>query len=512
MDTPPPASVTAEESLVYRPLSLMAISSVIVAGLFTALLLGTLLVGLINGSPIYPLPWLLGIPVLGAALALAAGWRIRSSEGTLAGKSFANWGWWLSVITGLGFAAFYGATVMAVFQQADNYMRVEGPDSGFFPLLQQGKVDQAFLLTVSPARRANVNPNDMRAMQLLDIPISKSAKGLLSMFRANDMVLMLSEAGEQAQVKALGVKDWVYSNKGFTVRRKYHISTPEADLDVEIPVVSSEGDESGPGRKWFVQFFPPPVKSNMQLTPLGELMSAYRNIARFFIKGWVDKINLNEPNARGMAYLETVEPAERDKFRKLGAIRTGMRLVMQTLDQFGQAPGAGLPMSSLGPLYRWEDYDPWLYLPGYADFITGKGLNLTDWEKVSGVPDVRSKLRAQVEDSFFGRNYSGRPQISLKASEEAYLPYKKKNGKIQILASYDMPVGMTAQDPSPKFIAEIVVTAEANEVANVEVFATAAAPEWRIVSINVRQLFNLPQGPMKIDPSSMQPGPLNPPH
>jgi hypothetical protein len=436
--------------------------------------------------------------VLGAVRAVAAGGRIRGSEGTLAGPALANWGWWLSIITGLGFAAFYGATVLAVTQQADNFLRVEGPDSGFLPLLQKGKFDQAFLLTQPPSRRATVNLDDPRALELLDIPISKSPKGLLSLFRSNDIVLMLREAGETAQIKPLGVKEWVHGKTGFTVKRTYRISTPEAEIDVVLPVLSSEGDESGPGRKWFVQFFPPP-KFTLQPTRLGEVMTGYRYQARSFIRSWVEKINLNDPSARGVTYLDTLEPAARDKARRIGAIRTGMRLILQTLEHSGLAPGCGLTISGTGPQFRWEDYDPWLYLPGYAEFVTGKGVDHTDWEKTCKDADVRNKIRAQVRDSFFGRNYPGRPQVVIKAPEESYLPYRKKDGKIQIISSYDMPVGMTAQEPVAKFVAELVVTAEAREVDSPQEVGTISLSDWRIVGIDVPRLFNLPQGPMRIE-------------
>jgi hypothetical protein len=511
MDTTPPAPVTSEQPLVYRPISLLAIGSLVAAGLFTAFVLVTGGVALFYGAPIYMPPWILGLAILGAILAAAAGWRIRGSEGTLAGQALANWGWWLSIISGLGYAAFYGATVLAITQQADNFLRVEAPDSGFFPLLQKGKVEEAFLLTQPPARRATANLQDAKKMELqFDLPGGKGAKGLLSMFRGNDLIRMLADLGDRAQVKPLGVKEWVYGNKGFTVKRAYRINTPEVELDVLLPVMSSEGDESGPGRNWFVMFFPSPSKVAMQLTPLGEMMTAYRQQARSIIKGWADKINLNHPDVRRLSYYDTLQPESRDKTKRLEAVCTAMRLLGEPFAYFGQSRGACLPLISPGPLFHWQDFDSWLYVPGYADFVAGKFIDRTDWDKIAPDPDLRKRIRTQVMDSFYGRNHPGRPPIVLRGSEESYTPYRKKDGKIQILANYEMPVGMTAQDPMPKNVAEVTVTAEAREVGSKQEVESILPGEWRIVSVEITHLRQMPSGLLKLDPSQLPPDPGSP--
>jgi hypothetical protein len=512
MDTPSPTPTTpgappvaAEQPLVYRPLSMLAIFSVVAGGLYTALILITGCAALMQGTPIYLPTWALAVPLGGALLAFAAGWRIRGSEGTLAGMPLANWGWWLSIISGLGYAAFYGATALAVQQQADHFLRVEGPESGFFPLLQKGKINEAFLLTQPASRRESVNPNDPAAMEVYDIPAGgKTLKGILSMFRFSDLVKMLVEAGDQAQVKALGVKEWKFDNKGFSIQRGYRITMPEAELDVLLTAQSTEGGGASPGRKWFVVFFPPPKKEALNLTELGRLMTAYRLRGKAFIKAWADKINLNLYPARVQSFFETQSPETRERSQRVASCAIDVRLATEALIQLGQAPGSGLPLGCTGPLIGQDDYDYYLYLPGYADFASGRGIDVTNWESLARDDGLRNQIRTQVLDSFFGRVHPGRPPITLKGPDEAYMPYRKKDGKVQILAEFDMPVGMTPQDVAPKYLAECVITAEVAEVSG-EAINMQSYNDWRIVSIELKRLLQLPQGIMKVDPNQPMP-------
>jgi hypothetical protein len=512
MDTPSPTPTTpgappvaAEPPLVYRPLSMLAIASVVAGGLFTALILITGGAALMQGTPIYLPTWSLAVPLGGALLAFAAGWRIRGSEGTLAGMPLANWGWWLSIISGLGYAAFYGATALAVQQQADHFLRVEGPESGFFPLLQKGKINEAFLLTMAPSRRGSVNPNDPAAMEDFDIPAGgKSPKGLLSMFRFSDIVKLLAEYGDQAQVKALGVKDWKFDNKGFAIQRGYRITTPEAEMDVLLTAQSTEGGGATPGRKWFVVFFPPPKKEGLSLTELGRLLTAYRLRGRAFIRAWTDKVNLNVYPARVQSFFETLAPEARERLQRVASCAVEVRLTTQALAQLGQAPGTGLPLGCTGPLIGQDDYDYYLYLPGYVDFASGRGIDVTNWESLTRDDGLRNQIRTQILDTFFGRVHPGRHPITLKGPDEAYVPYRKKDGKVQILAEYDLPVGMLSQEVAPRYIAECVITAEVAEVAG-EAINTQSYNDWRIVSIELKRLLPLPQGLLKVDPNQPMP-------
>jgi hypothetical protein len=259
------------------------------------------------------------------------------------------------------------------------------------------------------------------------------------------------------------------------------------------------------GRKWFAVFFPPPGKMAMHFTPLGLMTNAYHDRARYFIQSWVEKLNSAQYGRHASAFLDTREPATRDAHARFWGAAIDVRLICETFIQLGLAPGACLPLGGVGPLMSPEDYDSWLYLKGFADFAAGKGVDQTDWEKLTRDEALRRRVRTQVLDSFFGRVHPGRFNIQFKAPEESFAPFRKADGKIRFMCDYDMVVGMTPQEPFPKYAAECTVVAEAPAVASADEVNSVTLNDWRIVSIQVTRLFELPQqGPMKLDPN--QPG------
>src|SRR5262245_16470900 len=132
-----PASnqVSAEQN--YRPLSLLAIAGLAISSAFAVTLLVVGMWALLSGSPFnLGFVWLL-FPIFGFILSLAARWQIRMAEGTRAGAVFATIGIWLSVLSGMGYAAYAVATFFAIRQQAEEFLLGEdaGPDNGFLPKL-----------------------------------------------------------------------------------------------------------------------------------------------------------------------------------------------------------------------------------------------------------------------------------------------------------------------------------------------------------------------------------------
>ena len=81
----------------------------------------------------------------GVAASLIGLLQIAGSEGTRAGKGVAWWGLGLSVVSALGFFAFYFITYLALVHQANEFVMVkdkdEKPNSGFFPRLQEGALN-----------------------------------------------------------------------------------------------------------------------------------------------------------------------------------------------------------------------------------------------------------------------------------------------------------------------------------------------------------------------------------
>jgi hypothetical protein len=296
----PTSPATAERpasALVYRPLSGLAIAGLVCGVAYAVLVLGSVVLSFLKREPFFlPTP-LLALALGGFVLSVLALRQIRNSEGTRAGTGLARWGLWVSLVSGLGAGTFATFSGLAVEMQANSFLMDE--DKGFFPLLQQGKVNAAFLLVVPPGRRDQGKPGDDKAMEdIFDIPFdSKSPKGLLATFREADFVRVLHEPkGFKVEVTPMGVKSWSYENGGYKVVRNYRLTTPEGEFDLPVTVQSSDPEEPGEPRRWRVLFgpdmrlIPVPDESNPRqpkLTPLGQRMTRLRATMVEFANSWL---------------------------------------------------------------------------------------------------------------------------------------------------------------------------------------------------------------------------------
>jgi hypothetical protein len=288
----PPAS----DALVYRPLSALALASVLVSALYALLVLVIAVVAVIQAGPMFLPTWTLLAPAVGVVLALAGQWRIRRAEGTLAGMPLTRWGLWLGLLGGLGYGTYYFFTGLAIQQQANDFLMKEGEDSGFFPrLLKAGKtgdpgeLNRAFLLTKPYGARLGSNPDDLLKMELaFNQPQGKLGRGELDVFRDRELIEIMLEAGREGQtVEPLGVRDWAYENGKYHVSRAYRLTTREMQVDVVVPV-SAEVDKVASSRKWYVNGGKVEMAAPPQLTPLGQAMQGLRQSAGMAAKKWAE--------------------------------------------------------------------------------------------------------------------------------------------------------------------------------------------------------------------------------
>jgi len=279
---------------VYRPVSGLAIAGLTFSALYTGMVLVSAVAALIQGAPFFLAGWMVLVAILGACLSVLAMWQIRQAEGTRAGLKVAQWGLWLSVLSGLGYTAYATATAAAVKEQANHFLTVAGEGAGFFPLLEKGDLYGAFLLTQTFARRAGSDPRDEEAMRKqFDGPLGVHPTGLLSQFLYHNVVRILQQAHlEQGPVtvEPSGVREWSYTAKGYKVVRDYRITTPEFAAEVLVVVQSSESDNAGEGRKWFV-VWPEARLLNLEATPAGQKMHELRMSSQDFVDGCVKKLS-----------------------------------------------------------------------------------------------------------------------------------------------------------------------------------------------------------------------------
>ncbi len=283
---------------VYNPLSKLAILGLGLSALYAGIVVVETLIALRSYTPLFLPDWLLILPLAGAALCLLALRQIRNSEGTLSGDKLCRWGLALSVLSGLGYGAYYLATGWAIQHQANSFLMTKGDDSGFFDHLQRGKredIERAFLLTQRWSQRKNKSPENRESMSFYKQPVdTKDPRGLLDQFTDSTIVHRIVQSGrENKPIVPLGVRSWKYQNGEYVVERSYRIETSEMAMDILVPVQSNETD-SGPGepRHWNVLWEQVRPLTAAELTPLGRNVEVLRNKASNFFQIWLKHFEL----------------------------------------------------------------------------------------------------------------------------------------------------------------------------------------------------------------------------
>jgi hypothetical protein len=282
-----------DDAGVYRPISGFAIAGLALSALYTGLVLVSAIVGFFWPG------YMILLPILGVSLSAVAMWQIYRSEGTRAGMKVAQWGVWLGIISGGGYAVYDAVTTLAIKIQANHFLMDAGEDAGFFPHFQKGDqadLNAAHLLTYPYSRRKGANPHDEEAMRLqFDTPQSPSPTGVLTQFLNSSFVRVFKQAALEhspAVVEPAGIKSVEYTAMGPKVARYYRVTTPEVVMEIVVVVQSTENDSSGEGRKWFVvwpesSFVYP--NTPIERTPAGKRMVNLRLHSRDFLDKWIEK-------------------------------------------------------------------------------------------------------------------------------------------------------------------------------------------------------------------------------
>jgi hypothetical protein len=322
----------AEQSAPYRPVSGLAIAGLILSGLFTGWVVSAGVIAFYNQTPFLMSPVSFLLPVAGFGLSLAGRIQIRRSEGTRAGAALATCGLWLSILFGLGYAAYRGATELALRQQAKDFTNT------WFELLRGDEVDvyAAFWDSLNPSLRdSRVDLDDPEQRQMLrdnpkkfnqvkDVVLRAPRflwgearggglqKGELPHFFTHELVETVHQSGGNMQVEAQGIRSWEHlsgSEPGYQVEQSYRVVTPEGEFDVSVMLVSSD-DKDG-RRRWRV-VLPMTAIRGQKLTPRGEAAARLRLDSRRFASDWINKLVQGQ---LGDVYLGTSPPQQRDPLR-----------------------------------------------------------------------------------------------------------------------------------------------------------------------------------------------------
>src|SRR4051794_15419988 len=106
MTEPLPPTETPQETLAYQPISTWAIAGFTLGALFTLLVLVSAVVGIIQGAPVFFPLWIMMFAIAGVVVSLIGQRHVQNSEGTRAGARLAQFGMWLSLISGLSYFSY----------------------------------------------------------------------------------------------------------------------------------------------------------------------------------------------------------------------------------------------------------------------------------------------------------------------------------------------------------------------------------------------------------------------
>ncbi len=361
----------------YRRISGFAIAGLVVGIFFVLFLLVQAIMGMMAHTTILLPLWFEFIAVLGVALSLIGARSIRRADGTLAGTRIAQFGLWISLVTGLGYGAYYGATYLAVRQQADAFTEE------WFDKIRKGKVNEAFLLTQPPGVRRAANPDDEKGLQIrfnASIAGPKGAPskgGMLDIFRGNELIVKLRQGGDATKITPLGVRTWEHIEGAYVVKRVYLVEVPEGSFELRVTAVGQEGPESADkGRGWLVNFMDTSVeKDTLKKTKIGERMDQMRQTANVFVTEWT---HLLMAGLLESSYARMLEPKEETAL----LARLGMRMYYEHLCAFAGTERGNIvnSMTACAPSDRFALRQ--FGLPGFDAAYTKTGL--LDFTQMTG--------------------------------------------------------------------------------------------------------------------------------
>jgi hypothetical protein len=456
---------SASDTGTYRPLSGLAMASIVIAGFYALIVLAFASLSFVSGTPIFLPPWGLVAPVTAIILAAAARRQIRSSEGARSGLALANWGWRLGLFFGITHAAIFFGTMLAVGMQAQSELK-----TNFFDKLRDGNLEDAYVFTLNPDQRAT---RDEIRQRFLGMEGGK--KGPFAKFREHDIVRALGH-GPDSTTESLGIKSIDPSKDGYNVVQDYRITCPEGVYVVQFALRTKDSKDSRKRRWQLVWKDTDTLVVSKELTPLGEKMAYWQDMARQFAEKWRLQRNLGLID---LAFLDSCPSSirlERNRQYLAGIMTATLAGGAAAMGDGGQ----GLPLARFGPLLD-KKLGCTLCMPGFELYSSGKFLDKTEFEASR---KSREQILQDIYDNFL------RPDILGMRTEGSLGVIRRVEGdRPHLQASISFEMGMRGDD-GPKFsgVADLIV--ESDRLPESE----AGIPEWRAVGIKLLSAGAPPSG------------------
>ena len=245
----------------YTPISGTAVASLIVAGFFVVILGVAALSAALSNDSLHEI-WFFAFPILSVVLAFVARKQIDASEGTRTGISYANAGWWISVVVGVVYAAYLIGNQFTVRNDAERYftgwaekVKAIDPDDP-----SSKAIYEACVLTLPPAMQARkINPRDTDAMD-------QAFGADLARLRQLDVVRIAVRNKGEVEFIPLGLIEWEEGPRQINCTLSYTMRTPEGEFALRVPMQAAVLDGQ---RVWQILPMESGYVTSSSLTPYG---------------------------------------------------------------------------------------------------------------------------------------------------------------------------------------------------------------------------------------------------
>ena len=275
---PTPVSPTA-----YKPISALAVAALLLGILTTLLLVGFGVAARIAHRPfLNPVVMLMAFVALG--LAIAAKLQLARSQGTRAGDKVANAALLLSLVVGLGYAAYWFAIDFAIRKQSQEIAEK------WIGYMMNGDVERAFRLTRDPGQQRTMSDDPETIRQ-------RFGQTDLSLFNRSDLPRLLRSWKGRTEYSFEGVHNWEVTASGFEVELRYAFRFPEGIYGIGVTTLGIDDPDTGE-RTWQIVFGKSGARAQeRQLTKLGKLVLELQYDSFYQLRNWYPQFRAAGPKA-----------------------------------------------------------------------------------------------------------------------------------------------------------------------------------------------------------------------
>jgi hypothetical protein len=322
-DLTPLPSVQRPSDSAYQPVSGYAVAAVVFAGVFALILIWVGIQTVLSSRAALE-SWFLALPIAGIVLAVIARSHIRNSEGTRTGLRLASAAWWISVLGGVGFAAYLYANSLAIEYESGKF------GDQMFRELQKGtaqSTQSAFEnYFVPPEERGRVPAN--AGPDVFEAAYVPSGYGA---FRNHDVVRMCLRNPGAVNVERVKVKDSGQDATGLYATHVYRLTTPEGIFECQVKLVAAEAKKGGKPM-WRIPAQPAPniTLGPIQLSRYGKATIELLQDAEMWVHSWT-------------GHLGSGHVAWAQMFTTAGAGRRSLADALMQLTCVGGGPAMSFP-------------------------------------------------------------------------------------------------------------------------------------------------------------------------